>query len=186
MRKVIFFNHMTLDGFFEGRNRDIHWTTVDRELNDYTHEQLGSDGLLLFGRVTYELMAGFWPAAEAKEADPITADYMNAVSKIVFSRTMEKAGWNNTRLVKGEAVEEIKKLKNQPGKDMVILGSSDLISALMREGLIDEMTIMLNPVILGSGNPLFHGLETMVNLRLIKFRTFLSGIIMLHYEVVKV
>lgn len=187
MRKVTVFNHISLDGFFEGPGHDIGWTTVDEEIDEYSHNQMDPGAvLLLFGRLTYELMAGFWPTAQARQDDPITADYMNSVSKIVFSNTLEKVGWENTRLVKGDAVAEIKKLKQQPGEDFLIFGSSDLISGLMQEELVDEIVLLINPVILGSGKPHFHDLKRRFGLKLLETRTFHSaGVVLLRYEVLK-
>jgi dihydrofolate reductase len=182
LRKVILFNLMTLDGFFEGPNREIDWHNVDDEFSEFEHEQHSAADLLLFGRVTYELMAGFWPTPEARSADPITADFMNSIPKIVFSNTLKTADWNNTRLVKGDPGEEIKNLKKQPGKAMFIFGSSDLIPALMRQGLMDEVWIMLNPIILGSGKPHFHDFDARIKFKLLKTRAFQNGNVLLCYQ----
>src|SRR3990172_3019412 len=168
MRKVILFNMVTLDGFFEGPNGEIDWHNVDEEFNEFAVDQVNTADGLIFGRVTYELMASYWPTPAAQADDPIVAEKMNTMPKIVFSRTLDKVEWNNTRLVKGDAAEEIAKLKQQPGRDLLIFGSADLASNLTNLGLIDEYRIMVNPVVLGKGNPLFKDIKEKINLRLPK------------------
>lgn len=185
MRKVIIYMLTSLDGYFEGPDREIDWHNVDAGFNEYAIDMLDHADLLLFGRVTYQLMADYWPTEQAKKDDPFVAGRMNRLSKIVFSRTLEKAGWENTRLVKDSVTEEILKLKNQPGKDMVILGSSNLALSLIPHDLIDEYRIMVNPVVLGNGNSLFKGLKGRLNLKLIKAKTFQSGNILLYYRPIK-
>ena len=182
MRKVIFQMMVSLDGFFEGPNREIDWHVVDKEFNDYANELLGSVGALLFGRVTYQLMADYWPSLSAAKDDPVIADKMDNLPKIVFSRTLGKVAWKNTRLVKENAVEEVAKLKQQPGKDLAIFGSSDLALALIQKDLIDEFRIFVNPVVLGGGKSLFNGIKGRLNLKLIKTKTFRSGNVLLYYQ----
>ena len=172
----------SLDGYFEGPDRDINWHNVDDEFNEFAIQQTGEFGLLLFGRVTYELMAGYWPTDSAKRDDPIIAGLMNKLPKIVFSKTLEKVEWENTRLVKENIEEEVLKLKQQPGKDIAIFGSSDLTVALAELDLVDEYRIMLNPVVLGDGKPLFKGIQGKLEMRLTKTKTFKSGNILLYYE----
>ena len=182
MRKVILFNLTSLDGYFEGPDRDINWHNVDEEFNEFAIQQTGEFGALLFGRVTYELMASYWPTEAAKRDDPLIAELMNSLPKIVFSRTLQKVEWENTKLVKRNFIEIVSELKNEDGKDVAILGSSDLAVTLMEHGLIDEFRIMINPVVLGNGKPLFQGIKSKLDLRLIKTRTFKSGNILLYYE----
>lgn len=182
MRRLFEFNLVTLDGYFEGQNRDISWHNVDAEFNEYAIDMLNSVDALLFGRVTYELMASFWPTPEAVKNDPIVAGKMNSLSKIVFSRTLEKVEWHNTRLVKYNVEGEIEKMKQQPGKDLVILGSGSIVSRLAPRGLIDEHRIMVNPLVLGRGRPLFDSIKEKINLKLKKTRTFKSGNVLLCYE----
>jgi dihydrofolate reductase len=182
VRKLLVFNLVTLDGYFEGPNRDISWHNVDAEFNEYAIDMLNSADTLLFGRVTYDLMAGFWPTPDAIKNDPIVAGKMNSLSKIVFSRTLQKADWNNTRLVKENIGEEIKKMKNQPGKDMALLGSGTIMSEFAQRSLIDEYRIMVNPVILGQGTPLFKGIKERINLKLVRTRTFRNGNVLLYYQ----
>ena len=185
MRKVILFNMVTLDGFFEGSNGEIDWHNVDEEFNEFAVDQVNAADGLIFGRVTYELMASYWPTPAAQADDPIVAEKMNTMPKIVFSRTLKTVEWNNTRLVKGDTVKEISELKQQPGKDLLIFGSADLASTLTNLGLIDEYRIMVNPVVLGKGKPLFKDIKGKLNLRLLRTRNFSNGNVLLYYEPVK-
>ena len=139
--------------------------------------------MLLFGRVTYEGMAGYWPTATGEPGD--IADFMNAVPKVVFSRTLEKAEWNNTRLVKGDAAEEVARLKEGAVKDLFIFGSAGLASAFMRGGLVDEYRICLTPLLLGTGNPLFKTSPERQKLKLLEARPLKSGAVILRYEPVR-
>jgi dihydrofolate reductase len=123
VRKIIWFNMITLDGFFEGPNREIDWHTVDAEFNDFAIDQLNSLGTLLFGRVTYEMMASYWPSEMAVTDDPVVAGKMNGMAKIVYSTKLNKADWNNSSLLKKDIIEQTARLKQQPGKDMAIFGS---------------------------------------------------------------
>jgi len=185
MRKLFSFNMVTLDGFFEGPNREIDWHNVgteDGEFNEFAVEQLDAMDTLLFGRVTYQLMASYWPTPTALEGDPIVAGLMNRLPKVVVSRTLEKVEWNNTRLIKDHIAEEILKLKQQPGKDIALFGSATLMSTLMQLDLIDEHRVMVNPVLLGDGNPLFKKTKDRQNLKLIRTRTFRSGNVLLCYQ----
>jgi len=182
MRKVILFNLTSLDGYFEGPDRDINWHNVDDEFNEFAIQQTGEFGALLFGRVTYELMAGYWPTEDAKRNDPMIAGLMNSLPKIVFSKTLQKVEWENTRLVKDSFAETVSKLKQEAGKDIAIFGSSDLAVTLVQYNLIDEFRVMINPIVLGAGKPLFQGIRSKFDLRLIKTRTFKSGNILLYYE----
>ena len=182
MRKLFAFNMVTLDGFFEGPNQDISWHHVDDEFNQFAIEQTSTVDTILFGRVTYELMASYWPTPAATTDDPIVADLMNRLPKIVFSRTLQKAAWNNTRLIKDNIAEEISKLKQQPGKDLALFGSANLLSTLIQMDLMDEHRIMVNPVVLGSGTPLFQGIKDKLKLKLLKTRTFRSGNVLLYYQ----
>lgn len=182
MRKIIFFNLISLDGYFEGPNRDINWHHVDEEFNDFAIQQTSEFGALLFGRVTYELMASYWPTDAAKQDDPTVARLMNSLPKIVFSNTLHKIEWENTRLVKDNFVEEASKLKEQPGKDIAIFGSSDLAVTFIDLGLVDEFRIMVNPVVLGGGKPILQGIKSHLELKLLKVKEFKSGNVLLYYE----
>lgn len=182
MRKVMVFMMVTHDGFFSGPNGEIDWHVVDEEFNDFANEQLASVDTLLFGRVTYQGMASYWPTPIALANDPIIAKKMNTLPKIVFSRTLEQPAWENTRLVKDHLAEEISHLKRQPGKDLIICGSSALSASMLHLGLIDEVRIMVNPVVLGNGQPLFKGIQEKRHLTHFDTRTFRSGNVLLFYR----
>lgn len=182
MRKVILFMMVTLDGFFEGANGDISWHNVDEEFNDFAINQLDTTDTLLFGRVTYEGMASYWPTPAATTDDPIVAAKMNSLSKVVVSTTLEKAEWQNTRLVKANLADEITKMKQQSGKDIFIFGSSGLTVSLAKLGLVDEYRIMVNPVVLGNGKPLLSGITDTLPLKLLKTKVFHSGNVLLSYQ----
>jgi dihydrofolate reductase len=178
MRRVIVSNVVSLDGFFEGPNKEMDWTILDEDFFSYARDMLRSSGTLLFGRATYLHMAGCWPSAAKDEI----ADHMNNLPKVVFSGTLEKAEWNNSRLVKTEAAEEVLRLRQQSGKDLVILGSATLASFLLQQGLIDEYRVILNPVLIGAGNPLFKGIKQALRLKLQQTKLFASGVVVLYYQ----
>jgi len=190
MRKVILSNLVTLDGFFAGPNGELDWHIVDGEIKEYAIDLLSKVDALLFGRVTYQLMADYWPAAATNPSTPKSdleiADKMNNLPKIVFSKTLQEVKWNNSRLAKDNIAEEISKMKQQPGKDMVIFGSGSIVSTLMQHGLIDEYRIIVNPIVLGNGNPLFKGINDKHNLKLLKTKVLGSGVVILYYEPVKI
>ena len=178
MRNLIVSNLMSLDGFFESSSKKLDWFVPDEEFFEYSKDLLRSVDTIIFGRVTYQHMAGYWPAAAKDEI----ADKMNNLPKIVFSRMLEKAEWNNSTLVRTNVAEEISKLKQQPGKDMVILGSATLASSLLPLGLIDEYRVILDPVLIGRGNPLFKGIKQKLRLKLQKTKLLSSGVIVLYYQ----
>ncbi len=182
---IILFNMMTLDGYFAGPNGEIDWHHVDEEFNDFAIAQLNSAAGLIFGRVTYQLMASYWPTDSALRDDPQVAAKMNALPKIVFSKTLDRADWNNTLLVKATVASEIAKLKQAAGKDWFVFGSANLASALTGQGLIDEYRIMVNPVVLGSGEPLFPDLIKKLELRLTDSKSFRNGNVLLYYRPVR-
>ena len=182
MRKIFLFMMVTLDGFFEGPDGEIDWHNVDEEFNEFATNQTSEVDALLFGRKTYEMMASYWPTESARRDDPIVAGQMNSLPKIVFSKTLDNVEWNNSRLVKDHIAEEITRLKSQPGKDLAIFGSSNLCVSLIQMGLIDEFRIMVNPVVLGSGQPLFKGMKEKLNLKLTSAKTFRNGNVLLCYQ----
>jgi len=185
MRRLTVFNLVSLDGYFTGRDGDISWHNVDEEFKELAIAASNTGNTLLFGRVTYELMARFWPTPEAIRTDPIVARGMNRSEKIVFSRTLVKVEWNNTRLVKGDMLEEVRELKQGLGKDLTILGSGSIVSQLTQEGLIDEYNILLNPVVIGKGKTMFEGVKERISLKLMKTRVFGNGNVLLNYELVR-
>lgn len=185
MRKLTVFNLVTLDGYFAGQGGDISWHNVDEEFQELANAASNSGNTLLFGRVTYELMANYWPTPEAIKNDPIVAQGMNSATKIVFSRTLNKIDWNNTRLVKNDMLSEIRKLKQESGKDLTVLGSGSIVSQLAQERLIDEYQILLNPVVIGKGKTMFEGVKDRFSLKLTKTRVFGNGNVLLSYELAR-
>jgi dihydrofolate reductase len=183
MRNLFLFMMVTLDGFFEGPDQSLDWHNVDEEFNDFAIKQLDEIDTLLFGRVTYEGMASYWPTPAAIEDDPIVASKMNSIAKIVVSRTLEKADWENSRLVKDNIAEEVQHLKEQPGRDLAIFGSSDLTTSLLQMGLVDELRIMVAPIVLGRGKRLFAGIDRELHLQLLATTAFRSGNVLLRYRV---
>lgn len=180
---------ISLDGYFEGPDHDLSWHNVDDEFNKFAIEQMRETDLILFGRRTYQLMESFWPEAAkdstiSKENIEI-ADRMNNTNKIVFSRTLdkveEKENWKNIKLVKELDPDEIRHLKKQPGKNMWV-GGSDLALSFIKAGLIDEFRLMVNPVVIREGTPIFKGMDSKLKLELIKTREFRSGNILLCYK----
>jgi dihydrofolate reductase len=176
---------ITLDGLFEGPDRDITWHRVDEEFNDFAIKQLRSADGLMFGRLTYELMAAYWPTAEALGDDPVVAGLMNEMPKVVASRTLDKVSWNNSSLVKEDITGEISRLKAQPGKDFLVFGSADLARTLLQEHLIDEIRVIIAPLVLGGGSPLFQEVRQPLQLKLLSKRVFKNGNVLLTYEPVK-
>jgi dihydrofolate reductase len=183
MGKLSVFNFITLNGFYKGPAGDISWHKHDEEGGKMSEDNLQSNNILLFGRVTYEMMAGFWPSPMAHETFPAVAEGMNNAEKIVFSKTMEKAGWKNTKLIKSNIVNEIKKMKTA-GKDMTILGSGSIVSLFAEHGLIDNYQFMLDPTAIGNGTPIFKGISEQLNLKLTDTKIFKSGSILLSYQTI--
>ena len=185
MRKLIVFNHIALDGYFVGANSDFSWAQEgidDAEYSAFVAENASGGGQLLFGRVTYELMASYWPTPIADQHNPAVAKGMNSMSKVVFSRTLNQALWNNTRLVTGDMVSEIRRMKAEPGPGMAILGSGSIVAQLALEHLIDEYQMMVDPVALGKGRTLFDGIQQKLTLKLARTRTFKNGKVYLCYQ----
>lgn len=185
MRKLAVFSQVSLDGYFADANGDMSFARKDdqdAEWNAFVAGNASSGGMLLFGRITYELMASFWPTPLATANMPVVAERMNNLPKVVFSRTLAKASWSNTKLVTGDMIGEIRRLKKEAGEDMAILGSGSVVSQLTQHGLIDEYQIVVNPIALGRGRTLFDGIEEKVPLKLTNTRTFGNGNVLLCYE----
>lgn len=183
MRKLVVFNNVTLDGYFTDRNGDMSWAHKDDpEWNAFAADNAKGGGTLLFGRITYEMMASWWPTPQAMTSMPAVAERMNNLPKVVFSRTLDKASWNNTKLVKKDIAAEVRRMKKEPGEGMAIMGSGTIVSQLADEGLIDEFQIVVNPIALGSGRTMFDGVKKKLNLKQTKTRTFGNGNVLLCYE----
>ena len=185
MRKLSVFNQVSLDGYFSGRDGDFSWahkTPEDAEWDSFVASNATGGSILIFGRITYELMASYWPTPHAMKNDPIIAERMNGMQKIVFSRTLDKASWQNTTLTKSDLAAEIRKLKSEPGPGMTILGSGTIVAQLAQENLIDQYQIVINPILLGEGRTMFEGIKKQLPLKLTNNRTFANGNILLTYE----
>ena len=184
MRNLLVFNSVTVDGYFTDKNGDMSWAHKqdDPEWNAFTAENAKSGGELLFGRVTYDLMASFWPTPAAAKMFPEVAEGMNKSPKVVFSRKMGQAPWNNTRVIKGDLAEEIRKLKEAPGDGLVLMGSGSIISQIALAGVIDEYQMVVNPLALGKGRTMFEGIKDQLNLTLASTRAFKNGNVLLTYK----
>jgi dihydrofolate reductase len=183
MRKLIVFNQVSLDGYFVDAGGDMSWAHKDDpEWNAFASENAGGGGELVFGRITYEMMASFWPTPQAMQMMPAVAEGMNRSPKIVFSRTLDEASWNNTRLIKGDMAARMRELKEEAGPGMAILGSGSIVSQLAQAELIDEYQIVTNPIVLGGGRTMFEGVKEKLRLKLINSRTFSNGNVLLCYE----
>lgn len=164
MRKLSVFNFISLNGCYKGPNEDISWHKHGKEENEFAEEDISSDNILLFGRVTYEMMAGYWPTDEAIKNEPELAEGMNKSEKIVFSKTLNEANWNNTRIISSNIIDEIKKIKLTPGKDMTLLGSGKILTQFAEAGLIDNFQIMVDPVVISNGTSIFADIKNNLNL----------------------
>ena len=184
MRRLLVFNSVTIDGYFTDKNNDMSWAhrQADEEWNNFVSENAKSGGELLFGRVTYELMKSFWPTPAAAQQFPEVAESMNNSPKLVFSKTLKEAGWNNTRIIKGDLAAEVRKLKEESGPGMVIMGSGSIVSQLAPEALIDEYQLVINPIVLGEGRTMFEGIKKMLMLKQTKTQTFGNGNVVVSYE----
>lgn len=179
MARLTAYTFTTLNGFYKGPGEDISWHTHGEEEAQFSVESLADENILLFGRRTYEQMASFWPTPMAAEQFPEVAAGMNRANKIVFSRAAFLAEWAGTRCVSGDIVAEVRKLKETADKDMTILGSGSIISLFADNGLIDSHQIMIDPVAIGRGAPLFEGISHTLRFRLTDSRVFSSGTVLL-------
>jgi dihydrofolate reductase len=183
MRRLTAFEQVSLDGFFVDAKGDMSWAhKQDPEWNEFAAGNAKGGGTLLFGRVTYEMMASFWPTEAARQRMPEVAAGMNTLPKVVFSRTLSETRWKNTRLVKGDMVAAVRKMKSEPGPGMVILGSGSVVSQLTEAALIDELQIVVNPIVLGRGRTLFETVKKSVPLKRVDTRVFGNGNVVLSYR----
>ncbi len=185
MAKLTVFNQISLDGYFTDTQEDMSWAHKapdDVEWAEFVNSNAQGGGSLLFGRVTYEMMASFWPTPVAAERMPIVAERMNRLQKFVFSRSLSEATWSNTTLIKGELADEVRRLKQDSSNDITILGSGSIVAQLSAERLIDAYQLVLCPLALGGGRSLFEGLPSRLDLRLLETRVFNNGSVVLTYE----
>ncbi len=183
MGKVIVFNLMSINGVFEAADPTLDWFNIDDEFNEFALNQLRSVDILLFGRQTYDGMYAYWTSDDASDNNPEFAKLMNTKKKIVFSKKMEKPQWEHTTVIKDNIKQQIHQLKDKEKKDLIIFGSADLVSTFLKLELIDEIRIMISPIILGSGKPLFKEIQDNIRLKLMESRVLNSGNILLNYEV---
>jgi dihydrofolate reductase len=182
MRKLTVFDNVSLDGYFTDAHADMTWAhRFDPEWASFSADNASGDGELLFGRVTYEMMLGFWPTAQAAKTMPVVAERMNNGRKVVFSRTLSEATWKNTRLLKGDLIAEVRKLKAEPGPGLVVLGSGSIAQQLAEARLVDKYQLVICPIALGAGRTLFQGLREKLELKLEKTRAFGNGNVVLWY-----
>jgi dihydrofolate reductase len=183
MARLSTYTTVSLDGFFADAQSDMSWAhKADPEWQAYVTQNAGGGGGLMFGRVTYELMIRYWPTPQATERTPAVAERMNALPKVVFSRTLAQASWKNTTLFADDLVGSVRRLKGQPGPDFVILGSGSLVAQLTEAGLIDEFKIVVSPIVLGGGQTLFEGVSRKTSMKLVDSRAFGNGNVVLTYE----
>jgi dihydrofolate reductase len=182
MRKLIAFIITTVDGYFEGPNREFDWPNIDAEFVEFSVSQLDEIGILIFGRTTYEGMAAYWPTEAAKAAIPAIAERMNRLPKIVVSTSLRDPGWAGSEVLGEDVGRRIAELKHGNGKHLAILGSAALTAVLLEQGLIDELRVMVHPILLGAGHSLLAGLHRRVPLALARSTVFASGSVLLCYR----
>ncbi len=186
MPTISAFLFVTANGFFKGPKEDTSWHAHTPALAKFSEASLQSGNILLFGRKTYEMMQHFWPTPMAAALFPEVAKGMNLAGKIVFSNTLRKAEWENTTIISGNIIDQIKKRKAGRGKNMTILGSGSIVSQLADAGLLDEISIMIDPLVLAKGTPLFDGIRHNLGLQLIATKIFKkAGVALLTYKTVK-
>jgi len=184
MRKLTVFNQVSVDGYFTDAKSDLSWAkqNQDDEFREFVAGNASGEAELLFGRKTYEMMASYWPTPMARQNDPVVAEGMNNLPKVVFSRTLDKASWNNTKIVKSDPAAAVRKMKSESGNDMVLMGSGTIVSQLAQAGLIDEYQFVVIPIVLGKGRTMFEGVDEKFPLKLTKTRSFGNGDVVLWYE----
>jgi dihydrofolate reductase len=189
MRKLVSFTHVSLDGYVADPNGEMDWITYDESTVKEAQALTDNCSVALYGRVTYQMMEGYWPTIltnpNATPDELRHAKWVENIHKVVFSRTLDKVEWNNTQLIKDNITEEVMKLKQQPGKDMLIFGSPSLTHTLARLGLVDQYRLNLNPTAIGGGAPLFENGQDHTKLKLIESRTMPNGVVALRYEVIR-
>jgi dihydrofolate reductase len=183
MRRLSVFNAVSVDGYFTDQKGDMSWAhRSDPEWDAFAAENAGGGGVLLLGRITYEMMASYWPTPQAMKDNPGVAKGMSRLTKIVFSRTLEKPAWQNTQVVKGDIAATVRQLKQESGSNLVILGSGTIVSQLTQARLVDEYQVVLVPVVLGRGRTMFEGVERKLDLTLKTSRHFKNGNVVLWYD----
>jgi len=187
MRKLVSFMHVSLDGFVAGPNGEMDWIKTSEEIFDYAGDRTNAANTVVYGRVTYEMMEGYWPTAasqpNASRHDIEHSNWYNKVQKVVLSKTLDSSTLKNTRVVSGNLAKEINQIKNDIGSEIIIFGSPSAGHALMAEDLIDEFWIFVNPIVLGEGIPMFKNKR--IKLKLVTNKALKSGVVCQHYERIK-
>ncbi len=190
MRKIVSFVHVSLDGFVASTDEgmaSLGWISITEDLFDYVEQRIGATDTALYGRVTYQMMESYWPTA-ADQPNPSRHDiahsrwYKNA-RKIILSKTLEEKNHANTKIISSHLTDDITKIKQGAGSEILVFGSPSATHALMAENLIDEYWLFINPILLGRGIPLFKNIKDRTALKLVKSKIFTSGVVCLHYEV---
>jgi dihydrofolate reductase len=184
MSKLSVFNFISLDGYYKDPNNRIDWHQHGQEEGEFSAKNLGQDNILLFGRITYQMMASWWPTQNAIDAMPEVAKGMNNAEKIVCSNSLQAADWQNTRIISGDIVAQLRELKKTSAKGITILGSGNLCTQLAGAGLIDHYQIMIDPIAIGNGTSVFKGIQQQLKLKLTDTRSFKSGTVLLSYEAI--
>jgi dihydrofolate reductase len=182
MKKLSVFNFLTLNGYYKGMNEDISWHRHGSEEAEFAAQGAQTESILLFGRKTFQMMASYWPTPQGMQDNPEVAKGMNKSQKFLLSKTLRTVDWQNTQIIRENAMDEVKALKEKSDKDITVLGSGSVVTQLADAGLIDIFQFMIDPVVLGKGTPEFQGLAQTLNLKLTDCRTFKSGVVMLTYE----
>jgi len=196
-RRIVMFNRVTADGYFAGPDGNLDWVVQDDEVDKAGAASIPDADTMLFGRKTYQMFESFWPKAledandagarkphsvgQRSESTKRMAVWINESTKIVFSKTLKKVSWNNSRLIRDVNPGEIEAMKRQPGKDMIVFGSGSLVSELTKHGLIDEYRFVISPTLLGDGQTLLHDVSKLSKLQLVEAREYHSGNVMLTY-----
>jgi dihydrofolate reductase len=186
MRKIVLFMHTTLDGFAAGPKGEMDWIHVDDEIFDYAGNQTDEADAALYGRVTYQMMDAYWPTAGdqpgASKHDIKHSLWYNSVEKIILSRTLDSNNLQRTTVISKNILEQITKIKQQPGKNILIFGSPTAVQSLLQEDLIDEFWFFVNPIVLGKGTSFFGGVTDSLKLTLVSNHIFSSGVVCLQYK----
>ncbi len=186
MRKLVVFMHVTLDGFVAGPKGEMDWINIEDEIFEYAGQQTDLADTALYGKNTFLMMNGYWPTAanqpNASKHDIQHSNWYNKVEKVVISKTLSEKDYPGIRIIGNNLVDEINNLKQKPGKNILIFGSADTVHSLMSLNLIDDYWLMVNPVIIGKGIPLFKNIKEKINMKLTDSNIFSSGVVCLHYE----
>ena len=186
MGKIVLFMHTTLDGFVAGPGGEMDWIHVDDEIFDFAGNNTDSADTALYGRVTYQMMEGYWPTAgdqpNASNHDIKHSNWYNSVTKVVLSKSLKGENLPNTKIISANLTTEIDKLKKGTTKDILIFGSPGAVHSLLAENLIDDFWLFVNPVLIGQGIPLFSNIKNRITLNLLSSHAFASGVVCLHYK----